>query len=158
MRVQEQNRRIQQLQQQHLQQQQLLIRTLRERQHAQDITPAAGPASGAGEDASPPYPDAATDTHSYPLVQFPEPPRDFGLGSPMECCTPEARSPQMNPSQFPQALAGQLLCSPLHRPSGVAKYPTFVVGDDKQDDMWDELEELPEQQRCSNSDRAEEQR
>jgi len=149
MRVQEQNRRIQQLQQQHLQQQQELMRTLRERQHAQDPTPAAGPASGAGEDASPPYPDAATDTHSYPLVQFPEPPRDFGLGSPMECCTPEARSPQMNPCQSPQTLAGQLLRSPLHRPSG---------GIDTQDDMWDELDELPEQQHCSNSERAEEQR
>ena len=172
MRVQEQNRKIQQLQQQRMQQQQQLMRTLRERQQAQVPAPAAWSAlcpeftqarpacaaqpvppdgstgkGGRVQDAA--APQAVMDPHDYPMVQFPEPPRDFGLGSPMECCTPEARSPQMNAAQLPRALAGQLARSPLARPVG---------GNDEQDDVWDDLDEWQEQQQSSHSERAEEQR
>ena len=95
--------------------------------------------------------DVAVDVPSYPLVQFPDPQRDFGLGSPMECSTPDVpSSPDQSSAAVPASLSAQLLQSPVRGPM------QSTGGMEDECDMWDDLDELGIH--VDNIQRAEEQR
>lgn len=87
-----------------------------------------------------------SDSHD-PEVHFPTPPRNFGLGSPMQCCSPEApSSPCKQPKAAPAAVLASLAASPLRMPHLSSLFPGSSARDqDAVDDLFDDLDELEEE-------------